>query len=516
MTFKDVLTWLGQHGLQDLSRLLALLRVQDVHDVMELTPEQLREAGWPPSHIVRLRKVTHPLEAEPSTASSMIVRRDITPVHHTKRGNLQNAILASYGTHRKRTHDDLTRDFYAPSCHDSRQSNWKTWCTIAEAWGLLPIPITDELVLAVGASLKNGGYRSSKNYFSRAMQEHRDHCVNPLPESTLALITKVTRSINRGIGPTTFKDSFELELFHTPLPVDERDPGVWYLHTETARDITTICCWWLLRGIEAAGAKMHHVWRQATNTANTTYFTLPIQKNDTTGMCVSRGHNCVCERNRTNPICPHCAMIRHEKRVRTLFPRSDTVPFIPEPDGSHPAKQTIIDIFRRAIEYTGTQLQRPGPDGRGIHRFSEHVCRVSGAQFLTRLGYNIDAVQLIGRWGSDAIKRYIQDSPLMRPQQVTQISTEEHIRTLAKDQMTRSYNQFWIVHSTSGICHIPAIAENCIDNRRWHTICGWYYGSSTFKKSFNKPTKDRCLKCFRYTEIKDVQEIDLSESDDDH
>ena len=175
---------------------LALLRVQDVHDVMELTPEQLREAGWPPSHIVRLRKITHPLEAEPSTASSMIVRRDITQVHHTKRGNIQNAILASYDTNRKRTHDDLTRDFYAPSCQDSRQSIWNTWCTIAKAWGLLPVPITDELVLAVGASLKNGGYRSSKNYFSRAMQEHRDHCINPVPASTLALIT-------RSPGPST-------------------------------------------------------------------------------------------------------------------------------------------------------------------------------------------------------------------------------------------------------------------------------------------------------------------------
>ena len=188
-------------------------------------------------------------------------------------------------------------------------------------------------------------------------------------------------------------------------------------------------------------------------------------------------------------ICPHCAMIRHEKRVRTLFPRSDTVPFIPEPDGSHPAKQTIIDIFRRAIEYTGTQLERPGPDGRGIHRFSEHVCRVSGAQFLTRLGYNIDAVQLIGRWGSDAIKRYIQDSPLMRPQQVTQISTEEHIRTLVKDQMTRSYNQFWIVHSTSGICHIPAIAEIALT-----TGDGIQFAAGTMdlphsKKSFNKPRR---------------------------
>ena len=294
MTFKDVLTWLGQHGLQDLSRHLALLRVQDVHDVMELTREHLHEAGWPPSHIVRLRKVTHPLEAEPPTASSMIVRRDITPVNHTKRGNIQNAILASYGTNRKRTHEDLTRDFYAPSCHDSRQSIWNTWCTIAKAWGLLPIPITDELVLAVGASLKNGGYRSSKNFFSRAMQEHRDQCINPLPASTLALIAKVTRSINRGIGPTTLKDSFEPELFHTPLPVDEKDPGVWYLHTETARDITTICCWWLLRGIEAAGAKMHHVWRQATNTANTTYFTLPIFKKMIPQACASAEATTVC------------------------------------------------------------------------------------------------------------------------------------------------------------------------------------------------------------------------------
>ena len=285
------------------SRLLALLRVQDVHDVMELTTEQLRDAGWPPSHIVRLRKVTHPLETDPSTASSMIVRRDITPVIPTKRGKIQGAIIASYGTHRKRTHDELTRDFYAPSCHDSRQSNWKTWCTIAEAWGLLPIPITDELVLAVGASLKNGGYRSSKNYFSRAMQEHRDHCINPLPESTLALITRVTRSINRGIGPTTLKDSFELELFHTPLPVDERDPGVWYLHTETARDITTICCWWLLRGIEAAGAKCTHVWRQAPVQPTPLLHVTDPEERHNRHVC-QRGHNCVCERNHTNPNLP--------------------------------------------------------------------------------------------------------------------------------------------------------------------------------------------------------------------
>ena len=177
---------------------------------------------------MRLRQATHPQESASSTTSAVIVRRDITQVQHSKRGNIQNqkAILASYDSNRKRTHDELTKDFYAPSCQDSRQSVWKTWCTIAQAWNLLPLPLTDELVLAVGASLKHGGYRSSKNYFNRAQQEHREVCGTPLPPCTAALIAKVTRSINRGIGPTTFKDSFEPELFHSPVPVDETDPGV--------------------------------------------------------------------------------------------------------------------------------------------------------------------------------------------------------------------------------------------------------------------------------------------------
>lgn len=56
MTFSEVLTWLGQHGLSDLSRFLALLRVQDVHDIMELTPEELRDAGRPPRSILRFAK----------------------------------------------------------------------------------------------------------------------------------------------------------------------------------------------------------------------------------------------------------------------------------------------------------------------------------------------------------------------------------------------------------------------------------------------------------------------------
>ena len=155
MAFKDVLTWLEQHGLSDLSSFMALLRVQDAHDIMELTTEQLRDAGWLSRNVLRLGGAVR-CSIHDST-------KRYHPVTHTKRGNLQSAILASYDANRKRSHDQLTDDFYAPSRQDSRQSVWKTWCAIAQAWGLLPLPIADELVLAAGASHTHGGYRSSKN-----------------------------------------------------------------------------------------------------------------------------------------------------------------------------------------------------------------------------------------------------------------------------------------------------------------------------------------------------------------
>ncbi len=170
--------------------------------------------------------------------------------------------------------------------------------------------------------------------------------------------------------------------------------------------------------------------------------------------------------------------------------------------------------YRSSAEPSNHQARLwKGPQGEQVQRFSEHVCRVSGAQFLTRIGYSLEAVQLIGRWGSDAIRRYIQDSPLARPQQPTDHKNDAHIRKIVQGQMTRSQNQFWIVHSTSGITHIPAMAETCADNRRWHTVCGWHYVTSTFQKTYTQPKQNRCLKCFRYTDNHETPELDLSGSD---
>ena len=83
---------------------------------------------------------------------------------------------------------------------------------MASAWNLPPVPLTEELILKVGASFKAGQYRSPQNYFSRAIQEHRSMTKTNPSYFLQQLIKNTTRSIVRGMGPTPFKDSFEIEL----------------------------------------------------------------------------------------------------------------------------------------------------------------------------------------------------------------------------------------------------------------------------------------------------------------
>ena len=235
----------------------------------------------------------------------------------------------------------------------------------------------------------------------------------------------------------------------------------------------------------------------------------------------------------TQRACALAADTTASANDRRRIPSALTVPWLGAKRGSEPCSQGTtqyhsfqnqkahIRLNRRSFRYSAEpynpqeQHFSDQDHKENKYRDSRSTCRVSGAQFLTRLGYSLDAVQLIGRWGSDAIKRYIQDSPLVRPLQRTEHQTDDHIRKIVQDQMTRSFNQFWIVHSNSGITHIPAITETCTDNRRWRTICGWHYGTSTFQKTYVKPDTNRCLKCFRYTNDRDTQELDLSGSDTD-
>eukprot|EP00971_Amphidinium_carterae_P065159 1291384-Amphidinium_carterae.1 len=57
---------------------------------------------------------------------------------------------------------------------------------------------------------------------------------------------------------------------------------------------------------------------------------------------------------------------------------------------------------------TGLSLHRSD----GLPRFTGYTMRVSGAQWLSKLGLEVSLIALFGRWNSNAIWRYLRDSPL--------------------------------------------------------------------------------------------------------
>ena len=96
-------------------------------------------------------------------------RWDFPEVHPYTRGSLPDL-----GTPELRENylQSFSTATYARSTQPSRDSLWRTLTFITNAWGVGdPLPLTVEKVLAIGATLRAGKYRSFKNYFSRVHTE---------------------------------------------------------------------------------------------------------------------------------------------------------------------------------------------------------------------------------------------------------------------------------------------------------------------------------------------------------
>ena len=81
-------------------------------------------------------------------------------------------------------------------------------------------------------------------------------------------------------------------------------------------------------------------------------------------------------------------------------------PLFPTHDGQHPGKKEVVIAFVELSVLAGTI-------SRGTkHSIGGHSARVTGARMLASLGLEISKIQLIGRWASDVILRYVADTPL--------------------------------------------------------------------------------------------------------
>ena len=106
-------------------------------------------------------------------------------------------------------------------------------------------------------------------------------------------------------------------------------------------------------------------------------------------------------------------MKRHMRRLaeRGTSAVSTRAPLFPNQEGGVMSKDEFIRCARLSLQACGVELTREF-EGVTLHRFSGHVARVSGAQWLHTLGVPMPMLQVLGRWSSLTILRHLQSAPL--------------------------------------------------------------------------------------------------------
>ena len=178
-----------------------------------------------------------------------------------------------------------------------RESRWKLWCSLAEQRNLPPLPVTVDLIDKVGALLKQARYRSAAQYYSVAKSEHRAHG-HDWPASLDHAVAQAVRSITRGMGPSSAKLDFPLEVCsrsfdgdvvraYSTLQVPE------HARIEAPADTGIVASWFLLRGLEISSVVCEDI---AFARDGLVKLHLPVSKVDPTARGCHRSHACICER----------------------------------------------------------------------------------------------------------------------------------------------------------------------------------------------------------------------------
>ena len=151
--------------------------------------------------------------------------------------------------------------------------------------------------------------------------------------------------------------------------------------------------------------------------------------------------------------------------------------------------------------------------GRVHELFAGHVCRVVGAVWLSSTLRESYLVQVFARWGSRAIQRYVQDSPLYTQAEFApramEAFTSAQVRARSKLQDVGIVNQDLItsldvrlrnLETTFGPdapCHIVDFDTSEPNKSR----CGWFFGHQAHIKmahsdAMSLPRRQRCDVCW--------------------
>ena len=298
-------------------------------------------------------------------------------------------------------------DVYAQSSRESLGFKWRTVERAFASWGAAPFPPTVPKISMLGAVLKAGGYRSAPGYLSlyRTSAARLGHTIGP---EMATAFRDAARSCGRGLGaPVRATPLPLLQLHRLSSSRSPWAPG----GPCSPRNAVVAGSWWMLREVELATVRARLVTIGRTVTGERQVFlTLPASKTDQAAHGVARGHRCRCSQLPARTGCPACSVMDQMEFLRRQFPASWrdgrpswSLPLFPRLDGQAGEKEAFV----ATIVHAAGQLQVALTDADASTRVSGHSLRVTGAQGLTRMGFPLWAVQLLGRWGSDTVKSYV-------------------------------------------------------------------------------------------------------------
>ena len=333
-----------------------------------------------------------------------VTRADAPVVRHIKRGSATLAVARLNERGLDSLVDDLRHDKVARTSAGPNASTWKTWQSYHEmALGpeIPKLPITPDILVAIGAVFKGGEYRSFPNYASSAKNQHVEarHEWTQLLEHTRCW---VTRSVLRGIGPArqscSFKYRLLLRLPQTADPLHASGP----LHPVR---FTLLSVAFLLREVEASTA-VFGSWAIDAEAMELTWL-LPASKSDHMALGVSRTWPCICGLDTL--ACPfHMAVAHREWLITAGHPTDPRSPLFPTSTGRHPDKHAVVSTF----EQLGTQCGQPLTTVEGNTLFGGHSARVTGSQLLAVHGLEVQKIRILARHSGDTILRYVAEAPL--------------------------------------------------------------------------------------------------------
>ncbi|CAK0846143.1 unnamed protein product, partial [Prorocentrum cordatum] len=279
-------------------------------------------------------------------------------------------------------------------------------------WGMEPWPLTADKLRALGATLKAGKYRSASMYLSAyRVEAERRGC--HLAGTMVQVLKDATRSCNRGLGPPVQALPFTFADFRN-LPGSD-DP--WVRNGPVGpRNCLVGGVWWLTREVELSTARACLVRFVGDGAELVTSWCLPASKNDPSALGATRSHGCCCDEPLGADLCPARTLQAQVVLLRRVFPLrfspdgspDDELPLFPTSEGRVCTKDAMVAHIAAAADLL--HLREAGTDG--VHRWTGHSLRVTGARFLAGAGLDTWAIQLLGRWGSDAVLGYIGDAPL--------------------------------------------------------------------------------------------------------